>query len=231
MFEEQFGHIRERIVKACERHGRDPGDVTLVAVTKTFGPEAVRAAADNGVKDIGESRIQEAAEKFALLGDEMSELHRHLIGHLQTNKVKKAVELFDVIQSLDRWSLAAEIQKQAERLGKTQDCLIEIKVSPEETKHGLSPDELPEFSRQLKSCPNIRVMGIMAMAPYFEDTEQSRPYFVRARAAFETLKQLPGYESVSVLSMGMSGDFEAAIAEGSTMVRVGTALFGGRANI
>lgn len=228
MFEEQFGHIRTRIVEACRRHGRDPGGVTLVAVTKTFGPDAIRAAMQNGVTDIGESRIQEAAEKFELLGDEIAGLRRHLIGHLQTNKVKKAVELFDVIQSLDRWPLAEEIQKQASRLGKVQDCLIEIKVSTEETKHGLDPDALPAFVHQLASCGNIRVLGVMAMAPYFDDPELARPYFARARAAFETLRHLPGFEAVSVLSMGMSGDLEPAIAEGATMVRVGTALYGGR---
>lgn len=219
MIEEKVKNIHERIASACRRVGVDPACIRLLAVTKTAGADKVRELLKHGINAIGESKIQESAAKFKELN--LKGVEKHLIGHLQTNKIKKAVELFDVIQSLDRFELAREINESAKAIGKVQDCFLEIKVSPEETKFGLSPENAENFLNSAQELKNINITGIMAMAPYFEDPELARPYFRKARDVFNSLK----HRGLDTLSMGMSGDFEVAIEEGANMIRVGTAIF------
>ena len=219
MIEEKIKIINDRIAAACCRVGSDPRTVVLLAVTKTVSVENIQDALRFGIRHIGESRVQEALAKFPAL--KLDGVSKHLIGHLQTNKAKKAVELFDVIQSLDRLELAREIDRHAKASGKTQECYIEIKVSQEDTKFGLPAEEAEDFLNKAKEFGNINITGVMAMAPYFDDPGLSRPYFRRAGDVFKTLKG----RGLKTLSMGMSGDFEVAVEEGSNMVRVGTALF------
>jgi len=228
MIEQKIAEIRGRIACAAERSGRSPAGITLVAVTKTFPVENVREALTAGIKDIGESRIQEAQPKFEQLGGALERVRKHLIGHLQTNKAKKAVELFDMIQSVDSLRLAQEINKHAAASAKVRDCLLEVKVSGEETKFGLSPEEIRGVAAQVGELSSIRVCGLMAMAPYFDDPEQARPYFRHAKEIFNKLSSSFDPSQFTVLSMGMSNDFEVAIEEGSTLVRIGTAIFGER---
>jgi pyridoxal phosphate enzyme (YggS family) len=216
--------IQQRIAEAASRRERS-AEIMLVAVTKTVPAEKVREALALGIRDIGESRIQEAQVKFPELGDTLINVRRHLIGHLQTNKVKKAVELFDIIQSLDSMRLAVEIDQQAAKQGKVQHCLLEVKVSEEETKFGLKPVEALAFASQVATLKNIKVTGLMAMAPYFPEPEQVRSYFRKARELFDQIKDARLFNDFTVLSMGMSGDFDVAIEEGATMVRIGSALF------
>lgn len=208
---------------------RNQDNITLVAVTKTVSMEKILTGIACGITEIGENRVQEAETKFVQLPADKP-IKKHLIGHLQTNKVKKAVMLFDMIQSVDSLRLAGEINSQAGKINKIQDCLIEIKVSTEETKYGLPPSELKEFIRATQSFPNLRVCGLMTIAPFLSDPKQTRPYFRKAKNIFDDIKSdqlfnLPGFE---ILSMGMSNDFEIAAEEGANMVRVGTAIFGDR---
>jgi len=220
MIEEKIKSIKEKIIAACRRSNVDPAGIIVVGVTKTVNAENMAVALKAGIKDIGESRIQEASAKFPLL--ELSGVRKHLIGHLQTNKAKKAVELFDVIQSLDSIELAREIDRHSKNLGKVQECLIEVKVSPEDTKFGLSPEDAERFISSITDLKNIKITGLMAMAPYFDDTELARPYFKKVKQIFNSLQ---GRAEISMLSMGMSGDFEVAIEEGANMVRIGSAIF------
>jgi pyridoxal phosphate enzyme (YggS family) len=229
MIKDKIEQIRERIAQAAQRRCANTTDVTLIAVTKTFPGELAAEAISAGVKDIGESRIQEAQAKFETLGVHLTGVRRHLIGHLQTNKAKKAVELFDLIQSVDSWRLAAEIDRQAAKLNKVQDCLVEIKVSDEATKFGLQPAELPALVRQAETqLHHVRIRGLMTMAPYSDDPELARPFFRRAKAAFDGVRSSGEFPWFTILSMGMSNDFEVAVEEGATIVRVGTAIFGER---
>lgn len=200
-----------------------PADaVTLIAVTKTILPERIDELAALGITDIAENKIQEAERKFPAIKNIRS-FKKHFIGHLQTNKVKKAVELFDVIQAVDSEHLAREISKQAEKLNKTQECLVEIKVSEEESKYGVDPSGIVDFINLIRVFGNIRIIGIMGMAPYFENPEEARPYFKRLKKCFEDAKEYN--PNLSVLSMGMSNDYKIAVEEGATMLRIGTALF------
>jgi len=219
MIEEKIRFINQRITAACGRVGIDPCGVTLLAVTKTVNAADIDAAIRSGVRHVGESRVQEALAK--LPGLKLDGVKKHLIGHLQTNKAKKAVEFFDVIQSLDRLELASEIDRHAASLGKVQECFLEIKVSPEDTKFGLPAGETDSFLEAAGQFKHINISGLMTMAPYFEDPWLARPFFARAREVFEGLKA----RGLKTLSMGMSGDFEVAIEEGSNMVRIGTAIF------
>lgn len=226
MIEDNVRLIREKIAEACGRSGRSPQEVTLIAVTKTVPGERVKEALTAGVRDIGESRIQEAQEKFSQLSASRGPVKKHLIGHLQTNKAKKAVELFDLIHSVDSFRLAEELDRQAARIGKDQECLLEVNVSGEASKFGAAPDDVPDLIERIRGMKNLRLAGIMTMAPYSEDPEAARPYFRRAKEILDAARRAnPG---MAALSMGMSGDFEVAVEEGATMVRVGTAIFGGR---
>ncbi|HAX61797.1 MAG TPA: YggS family pyridoxal phosphate-dependent enzyme [Elusimicrobia bacterium] len=215
--------ILERIEKAKNKVGLKK-DIKLVAVTKTVSADKIIEAIGCGITIIGENRVQEAEKKFEEF-PETVEIKKHLIGHLQTNKVKKAVELFDLIQSVDSVYLLEEINRQAEKIKKIQECFIEIKVSEEETKYGLNPTELESFMEKAAQLRNIKISGLMAIAPYFENPELARPYF---RRAYNYYSLLSTHDSLSFLSMGMTGDFEVAIEEGSNMVRIGTGIFGER---
>ena len=203
--------------------------VTLLAVTKTFSADCAKQAIDTGISDIAESKIQEAIPKFEVLSNSLNGINKHFIGHLQSNKAKKAVQNFDLIQSLDSIDLAKDINRHAKDIGKIQKCLIELKVSNEETKFGASKEKVYEiYDYCISNCPNILICGIMTIAPYFEDKELVRPYFKLAYNVFENIKKIRNDSNFNILSMGMSDDFEIAIQEGSNMVRVGTAIFGER---
>lgn len=214
--------IKQRIDSACRKSGRRPDEITLIAVVKNRPVGSASQAVAQGVIDLGENRVQEAVIKYS----QISGARWHLIGHLQTNKVKDAVRIFDLIHSVDSLRLAREIDKQAVKLNKIQDVLIEIKTSPEESKFGIEPDKGIEMVKLISGLKNIRIKGLMTIAPLADAPEQSRPYFRRLRE----LKDIINADSaasfqLSTLSMGMSDDFEIAIEEGSTMVRIGRALF------
>jgi pyridoxal phosphate enzyme (YggS family) len=220
----RFNQVVERIQQAAKRSGRDPQKIALVAVSKTVPFDRISPFIQAGVRTLGENRVQEAVAKFG--EDRAKSLHPdvqlHLIGHLQSNKAKKAVELFDMIQSLDGPELGVNLNRHAGEAGRTVDCLVQVKISDEVTKEGLAPERLDDFLGQALSWKNIRIRGLMGIAPLTVTGEKARPFFARLRGLFEKTK-------LDILSMGMSQDFEAAIAEGSTMVRIGTALFGARA--
>lgn len=201
-------------------------DVALLAVVKTVPPGRIRDAYRLGLKAFGESRVQEAAAKRPDLGA-LDGVEWHLIGHLQTNKARKAAELFDAVQSVDSDRLAAALDAEAERAGKSLRCLAEVKTSPEEAKGGLAPEALDAFLDRRDRWPRLKFEGLMTVAPAAEDPAVARPFFARLRELAERRRDVFGPRPV--LSMGMSHDFEAAVAEGSTMIRIGTALFGERA--
>ncbi len=209
------------------RAGRDPSEVELIAVTKTVPAEKIKEAIDLGVRLIGENRVQEAKEKIEELRDKIPEtVQWHMIGHLQKNKVRPAVMLFDMIQSVDSLSLAERINRIATEYGKVQRVLVQVKLSEEETKHGIEERELEHLLAEIRGMENLLVEGLMTIPPYFEDPELVRTYFRRLRQLKEQMNQR-GF-NLRHLSMGMSGDYEVAIEEGATMVRVGTAIFGRR---
>lgn len=205
-------------------------NVTLIAVTKTFPAEYVKEAINTGkIFDIAESKIQEALPKFEVLSNNLNGINKHFIGHLQSNKAKKAVLNFDLIQSLDSIELANVINRYAKEINKIQKCLIELKVSNEETKYGVSKEKIVEiYEYCIRNCENIKICGIMTIAPYFENKEQVRPYFKTANNIFLDIKNKVNDNNFKILSMGMSEDFEIAIEEGSNMVRIGTSIFGER---
>jgi pyridoxal phosphate enzyme (YggS family) len=219
MIEDKIKNINLRVLSACKRSGVEPSGITLLAVTKTVSDEKIKEVLKCGITHIGESRVQEAVAKFQ--GLKLKGVTKHFIGRLQTNKAKKAVEIFDVIQSIDSYELAHEVNRHASCMGKVQECYLEIKVSPEETKFGLSPENAENFLNTAQGLKNIRITGIMAMAPYFNDPEQAAPFFRKARTVYDSFKNM----GLKNLSMGMSGDFEIAIEEGATMVRIATAKF------
>ena len=215
------GHIAE----ACEEFDRDADDITVLAVTKTFPSTYINIAVAAGIHNIGESRLQDAEPKII----EVGQIARfHMIGHLQTNKVKKAVQLFDVIQSVDSLKLATEISKQASAVERTIDCLIEVNSSGEEQKFGVSLSETIDMIKQVNTLQNINLIGLMTIGPYTDDEDEIRHAFRQCCQLFKEGQQIIGDE-FDTLSMGMSSDFRLAIAEGSTMIRVGTGLFGQRA--
>jgi pyridoxal phosphate enzyme (YggS family) len=218
--------VTDRIASAAKRSGRDLPSVKLVVVTKTVDVDRIREAVDAGALILGENRVQEAKEKIEKLGPIAS---WHLIGHLQTNKAKYAVKLFYLIHSVDSLELAKEIDKQAAKIGKVQDVLIEVSISGEASKAGVASENAADLVKGAAKLKNISIKGLMTMPPYSDSPEDSRPYFKKLRELFESVasENIPGV-SMKELSMGMSGDFEVAIEEGATMVRVGTAIFGGR---
>ncbi len=207
---------RERIARAASRAGRPVSAITLVAVTKVFPASAIRDAYDLGLRDFGENYLQEFEGKHPQVAD-LAEARFHLIGHLQSNKARRAAELFHTIQTVDSEKLARRLDAASKRL----DVMLEVKLSTEESKFGASTDELPQLIAAVKSCTNLNLLGLMTMPPWSDDAELSRPYFRR-------LRELAGAHGLERLSMGMSHDLEVAIEEGSTHVRVGTALFGRR---
>jgi pyridoxal phosphate enzyme (YggS family) len=219
--------VRDRIRKAAYRAGRDPSEITLVAVTKGVEAKKVKEALSLGVTDIGENYVQEAVEKKEKIGKAKAGRARwHFIGHLQKNKAKFAVELFDVIHTVDSVDLAKELDKRAQG---PQDVLIEVNISREKTKSGVDGEGAVKLARAMAGMKNLRLKGIMSIPPPSETPEMSRPYFVTLRRLAERInkEKIPGV-AIRELSMGMSADFEVAIEEGATMVRVGTAIFGPR---
>jgi len=220
--------IYKRISHAAMRAGRNPEEVKLIAVTKTVTVQQIKEAIDAGLRTLGENRIQEAKAKIEELSADstMPSVSWHLIGHLQKNKAKYAVRLFDLIHSLDSAELAEELNSQAEKIGKVQEVLMEVKLSPEETKHGVAKTDLPEFLKMVQTLKHLRLRGLMTVPPFFEHPEEVRPYFRELRALRDEA-EAAGYH-LPELSMGMSNDFEVAIEEGATMVRIGTAIFGER---
>ena len=216
MIKENLASVRERIVRAAERAGRDPNAVKLIVVTKEADIEAVREAIAAGVTDIGENRVKEALLKRQAL--DLHLVNWHMIGHLQSKKVHDAVSLFSFIHSVDSLKLAYIITKEAEKQGKSQDILIEVNVSGEESKFGIKPEGLEKFLEEARSLKHFNILGLMTMAPFAQDPESARP-------CFKKLKELALRHSLKELSMGMTQDFEVAVEEGATMVRVGSAIF------
>lgn len=218
--------VLERMEQAARRAGRDTGEITLIAVSKTVGIAQIREAIEAGVTILGENYVQEAQEKIEQVGHG---IQWHMIGHLQSNKAKYAVTLFDYIHSLDGITLAREIDRRAAQKGKKVRVLVEVNLSGETSKFGIGSDEVMELIHHVSSLEHISVEGLMTMPPYFDEPEKARPYFIRLRDLRDRI-QKEEIEGVRMdeLSMGMSGDFEAAIEEGATMIRVGTAIFGER---
>jgi pyridoxal phosphate enzyme (YggS family) len=215
--------VSEQIHKAARRSGRSPEKIALVAVTKNVSFEHILPLIEAGVQFFGENRVQEALSKYTnrpdRLKNPLSQLH--LIGHLQSNKAKKAVQLFDMVQSLDSADLAEVLNQHAEEQRKPMPCLVEVKISPEATKTGLAPELLNEFLSRSAAWTFLKIKGLMGIAPQMPTAEDARPFFAKLRKLFEQSK-------LEVLSMGMSQDYEVAIEEGATMVRIGSALFGAR---
>lgn len=223
---ENYEVVRENIAAACQNAGRDPSEVRLIAVTKFVPVERIAEAVEAGVKEVGENRPQELVSKLEFF--KAKGLVAHLIGQLQTNKVKYAIGGAALIQSLDRIELAKEISRLAQRRELVQDVLVEVNIGEEPQKAGVLPGELPAFLDIISAMPGIQVKGLMCIPPNVGEGEV-RPYFARMRRLFEELgSRSPQGVRMEELSMGMSGDYTAAILEGATMVRVGTALFGAR---
>ena len=221
-----IGAVLGRIEEAAYRAGRDPQDITLISVGKTFGVEVIERAIEAGATDIGENYVQEAREKIGRLG---RGARWHFIGHLQRNKAKYAVRLFDLIHSVDSLPLAQGLDSRAEIEGKVQDVLVQVNISREEQKSGVSVENVIGLVREISSLKSLKVMGLMGMPPFGLDPEVSRPYFKTLSDLRKRVEE-EGVEGVGMaeLSMGMSGDYWVAVEEGATMVRVGTAIFGSR---
>lgn len=213
--------INEKIKKAALKVNRNPEGIKLVAVTKTATMEQIKEAISAGVKIIGENKVQEAKEKYQIL---TADIEWHLVGHLQTNKVKYAIEIFDLIHSVDSIKLAKEIDRRSLQFGMITNALVEVNVSGEETKYGIKPEEVESFLKEISEFSRIRVKGLMTIAPIAEDKEEVRPYFRKLRKLFEKIK----IKNIKMdyLSMGMTEDFEVAIEEGANMVRIGRGIFG-----
>jgi pyridoxal phosphate enzyme (YggS family) len=218
---ENLARVIERIESAAQKAMRDAREIKLIAVSKTHPSEIIKEALRSGAKIFGENKVREAEGKILEIGRENAEWH--LIGHLQSNKARKAVQLFDVIHTLDSVELATRLERiSIEENRESLDVLVQVDLAGEETKSGISENDLPELVEFLKSCARIKLKGFMILPPFFDEAERARPFFTRLREIRNRL--LPGGE----LSMGMSHDFEIAIEEGATMVRVGTAIFGER---
>ncbi len=220
----QLETVRGRIAAACARSGRDPAGVALLAVSKNQPPEVIRSAADAGLSLFGENRVQEAKSKISQCP---GPLRWHLIGHLQSNKCRDAVSLFDMIQSVDSLPLAVEINKWAAHFARTMPVLLEANIAGESSKFGLAPGQLLAVLPQINALPRVEIHGLMTVAPFAPDAEKARPVFRRLRELKAECGKILG-APLAHLSMGMSGDFEVAVEEGATMIRIGSALFGPR---
>ncbi len=218
--------VQERIRNAARRAGRNPADIRLVAVSKTVSADCIQAAIAAGVTIFGENYVQEARPKIAQIGQRVA---WHFIGHLQTNKAKYAVDLFSMVHSVDRVLLAEVLNQEAQKRGKILPVLIQVNISQEESKSGIDPQGALELIERIAAFKHLALQGLMTMPPWFDEPEKARPYFIALRNLREELaaKRIPGV-SLRELSMGMSGDFEVAIEEGATLVRIGTAIFGPR---
>ncbi len=223
---ENLRRIQERIRQACERAGRDPQEVKLLGASKGQPPEKIREAAQAGLRLVGENYVQEAERKKAQLAD--LPLTWHLIGYLQKNKARKAFHLFDLIQTVDRTEIAEKLARLAKKEGRFLPIFIEVNIGEEASKHGVPPGELFNLVRRIRELPSLELRGLMCIPPYEEDPEAVRPYFRRLRELRDRLREELDLPALTELSMGMSHDFEVAIEEGATLVRIGTALFGPR---
>ncbi len=217
---ERLEGVRFRVAKACERGGRSPDEVTLVAIVKGFPPEVVRQGASAGIRHFGENRVQEAQGKLPLLADLSPRPTWHMVGHLQTNKVKTALNLFDIIQSVDSLHLAEAISRRVPTSVRVP-VLLESNIAGEQAKYGFSPQELLAQAEAIRRLPGLDVRGLMTVAPMAEDPDELRPVFRRLRQLAQSL-------GLPELSMGMTDDFEVAVEEGATIVRIGRAIFGER---
>jgi len=228
MISQNISDIYKTISHAAMRAGRDPSVVHMLAVTKTVNAQDVKEAAEAGLRMFGENRVQEARDKIPLLQSMLPDMTMqwHLIGNLQKNKAKYAVQLFDLIHTVDSIELADILDKEAQKIGKIQDVLVQVKLSSEETKHGAAEADAPALAMHISSLENLRLRGLMTIPPFFENPEEARPYFRKLKLIRDNIEaqgiRLPE------LSMGMSHDFETAIEEGATIVRIGTAIFGQR---
>lgn len=219
--------MRQRIARAAERAGRNPEEITLIVVTKTFDPATIQQAVDAGARDLGENRVQEALDKVDKV--KADNLRWHLIGHLQSNKARAAARAFDMIHSVDSADLARRLDRIAGEEERRLSILIQVDLAGEAAKSGADERALPEIVEALDAAEHLDLRGLMTLPPFFESPEQTRPYFRRLRELIEGLNEgRPRERRLSELSMGMSHDFEVAIEEGATMVRVGTAIFGAR---
>ena len=223
-FAEKLENVRARVKAACDRAHRSMDEVEIIGVTKTFGPDAVRDAWEAGIRTMGENRVQEAAAKIP---ECVSGPDWHLIGHLQKNKVRHALELFSCIHSVDTLPLLEQIARVADETGAHPRLLLEVNVSGESSKFGLRPENVPAVIERALAAPSVTLEGFMTMAPIAPDKELARPVFARLRACRDKWEEQFG-ATFPRLSMGMSGDFEVAVEEGATWVRIGTALFGDR---
>ena len=223
---DQIAHVKQDVEKVCEKMNKPMGYVTLLGVTKTYEVDVINASIDYGITDIAENKVQEIIRKY---DDVKKGVKWHLIGHLQTNKVKYIIDKVDLIHSVDSLKLAEEINSRASKIGKIQDVLIQINIADETQKYGISPDALDDLLEQLSELANIRVVGLMNIAPLVENPESLRMDFKAMAALYERLKHCV-YANVDarVLSMGMSNDYDIAIEEGSNMVRIGTKIYGKR---
>ncbi|MGF0032863.1 YggS family pyridoxal phosphate-dependent enzyme [Bariatricus sp. SGI.154] len=226
MLKENLTFVENEIQAACQRSGRDREDVTLIAVSKTKPVEMLNEAYDLGVRIFGENKVQELADKHEVMP---KDIHWHMIGHLQRNKVKYIIDKVDLIHSVDSIRLAETIEKEAAKHNITANILIEVNVAKEESKFGLMPEELDEFITQIAEFSHIHVKGLMTIAPFVDDPEENRPIFARLRKlSVDIAKKNVDNITMSILSMGMTNDYQVAIEEGATMVRVGTGIFGAR---
>ncbi len=231
--EKNLHSVQERIRIAAERAGRDPAEITLVAITKTFAADRVMAAHALGVRDFGENRVEEAAEKIPTVARAIgAPITWHMVGHIQHRKVRDAATLFDLVHSVDTAGLAARLNTRADNLGKTLPILIEVNISGEESKYGFRPEPRHSFYAavdEILQLAHLDVQGLMAIAPIVSEPENARPFFAGLRQLRDDLRMRFPQRAWNRLSMGMTDDFEVAIAEGATLVRIGRAIFGERA--
>ena len=226
MLKENLDNVLKNIADSEERSGRKKGDVTLIAVSKTKPVEMIKEVYDLGIRDFGENRVQELTEKYDKLP---SDIRWHLIGHLQTNKVKYIIDKAYMIHSVDSLKLANEISREAVKHSVTANILIEVNVSGEESKFGVSPEDLEDLIRKISVLPAIRIRGLMTVAPYVVDSEENRQIFIKMKQfAVDITRKNIDNVNMDCLSMGMSGDYTVAVEEGATFVRVGTSIFGER---
>lgn len=226
MLKENFIQVQEKIQKACERVGRDPKEVTLIAVSKTKPIEMLQEAYDFGTRIFGENKVQELVDKHEALP---KDIHWHMIGHLQRNKVKYIIDKAELIHSVESLRLAETIEKEAAKKNRIANILVEVNVAKEESKFGLMPEETERFIEQIAGFSHVKVQGLMTIAPFVENPEENRRYFERLRKlSVDIAEKKVNNVNMSILSMGMTNDYEVAVEEGATMVRVGTGLFGAR---
>ena len=226
MLKDNYETVEKNVAAACARAGRDRSEVTLIAVSKTKPVEMLREVYDAGARDFGENKVQEICEKYDQLPSDMK---WHMIGHLQRNKVKQVIDKVALIHSVDSYRLAQEISVQAQKKGLTIPILVEVNIAGEESKFGISAEDTIQLVEEISVLPNLKIMGLMTIAPYVVDAEENRLYFRQIKQLSVDIKN-KNIDNVSmdVLSMGMTGDYEVAIEEGATMVRVGTGIFGAR---